>query len=178
MIIKSIFIMTIFIISSLGFTQTVVSNNIKFGAKDSRGAYQEVRVKKFKVDTGYFTHYERLGIEHKKQIQIDSNIFPDRDTDIRHNYWGTRGEIYFQNGKIKTLSETPNGYLHLNKKQDYCFVTSAISFDSVDDINKDVLYNDGIVTLVSGRSYGVVQLQLNLAMKLNLMIFLNILVKK
>lgn len=152
---KLLLIMALMITTSFVFAKTIVNDNAKFGAKDARGAFQEARIKKFKVNMQYFTQYERLGLKHNKQIQIDSNIFPDRDTNIRHNFWGRYGEIYFQDGQIKTLSEKSNTFPKLNGKKDYCFVRAVISYDSLSDLEKDAFYNDGVITLVSGQSnYG------------------------
>ena len=71
----------------------------------------------------YFTFYERLGLERNTQTQIDYNIFSDRDdhTEIRHNFWGRYGEIFFQDGQITTLR-------NVTCKLKICMKTSKVAF--------------------------------------------------
>ena len=119
--IRLVLTITLMLSPSLGLAKTAVKNSVKLGAKDKRGAYQEVRIKKFKLNLQYFARYMRLSLEDAKQVQIDLNIFPSRETTLRHSFWGSYGEIYFQDGQIKTISETPNEFSVLNEKKDSFF---------------------------------------------------------
>jgi hypothetical protein len=135
--------------------ETSATDATGFGAKDARGAYQEVRIQSLKIAPDYFTSWELQSLKSGAESQNKYDIWPDSDANMRS--WGRNVELTFQDGELKTQNADSKNYKQLDKTKTFAVAYATVAFDNKKQAQTGVYSVDGVVTLVTGQfGYGPV----------------------
>ncbi len=125
------------LLTSVSYGQTAASPATVFGDKDQRGAYQEVRIRPFKLHLNYFT----------KDLQAE--LLEDAKF-LSENRRGRFVEIYFQDGAPRSLNPEAQIYGPLDSQKSYAVFYARVRFETEAQKERGFFNMDGIITLVTG----------------------------
>lgn len=131
--------------------ETAVPDQTVFGAQDSRGAYQEVRIKPFKVAADYFPSSLQDVLRSDAADQAKNSVYANDDKTVLP--WGRQVQIVFQGGELRTENSNTTAYKAINAGEAQARLYVSLAFDSAEQAEAGVYEVSGIVTLVSGNSY-------------------------
>lgn len=109
----------------------------RFGARNFRGAYQEVTLVKTEVPLDYFNDAVVADLKSVLKFLDKKEFFSEAEANYSH-------PVYFQNGELKSPRE--NHQNKLNESEDYCIVNAGMKFSK----DKKSTLLEGTVTLVTG----------------------------
>jgi hypothetical protein len=135
----------------IAHAESPVADSTAFGARDSRGAYQEVRIKPFEVTSDYFPKYVGISLLGDAADQAKNNIYPSRNPDM--SGWGTSVQIVFQDGQLVSENRDTTKYRKFEDGKPTVRLYAVLAFDSKEQAATGAYRVDGVVTLVTGQFY-------------------------